>query len=130
MTSLLPDYLMLSVCATTGLKFTTREHFAAALALDIPVFCVITKADLAPAAVLQRTLQETRIMLATATDTVSVCTSRVAGFSTDDMSDLGDAKGATWREADVEARLSDVPEAEVFNSDDEQQLLEQRQEQV
>ena len=46
MTSLLPDYLLLCVCPLAGLTRVTCEHFAIALALEIPVALVITKASI------------------------------------------------------------------------------------
>ena len=62
---------MLCVCATAGINLTAREHFAAALALDMPVFCVVTKADLVAPAALQKMLQAVREMAAAAAATVS-----------------------------------------------------------
>ena len=44
----LPDYVMLCVCPLAGLSRVSHEHLAAALALEVPVACVITKADIAP----------------------------------------------------------------------------------
>lgn len=131
LTSLLPDYLMLCVCAVSGLTLTTREHFAAALALDIPVFCVLTKVDLAPEAVLQRTLHDTRAMLATAADTVKKATRPgLAGCSTDDASDAGDARGGPAPESTWAGDLVDVPEGGVFDADDQQELSAHRRMQV
>ena len=49
LTCTLPQYAMLCVCTSAGLSWTTLEHLAAALALGVPPFVVLTKADLAPA---------------------------------------------------------------------------------
>ena len=89
MTSLLPDFLMLCVCAKTGLDLTTREHFAAALALDIPVFCVVTKTDIVSAIELERTLGALRMLLTTAADagTIASVPLRVTGASADELSE-------------------------------------------
>jgi len=43
MTALLPDFSLLCCCAVRGLARVSKEHLAAALALDIPVAVVITK---------------------------------------------------------------------------------------
>jgi hypothetical protein len=87
MTSLQPDFIMLCVCACSGVRRITKEHFAAALALDIPVFCVITKADLAAPAQLARTLTTVRTLLATAPLTAAGERASVNDASTDECSD-------------------------------------------
>ncbi len=46
MTAMLPDYALLCCCAASGLGRITREHLAVAVALQIPVAVVITRADL------------------------------------------------------------------------------------
>ena len=46
MTALFPDYAMICVCAVSGISWVTREHLAIALALGVPPFLVLTKADL------------------------------------------------------------------------------------
>ena len=46
-TSLLPDACMLCVSAARGVEAVTREHLAVAVALGVPVFVVVTQADLA-----------------------------------------------------------------------------------
>ena len=46
-TSLLPDACMLCVSAARGVEAVTREHLAVAVALGVPVFAVVTQADLA-----------------------------------------------------------------------------------
>jgi GTPase len=51
----LPDYAMIIVGANMGLSKMTKEHMGIALALKIPMFIVITKIDLAPQDVLDKT---------------------------------------------------------------------------
>lgn len=48
---LMPDYAMIIVGANMGVSRMTREHLGISLALNIPVFVVITKVDIAPASV-------------------------------------------------------------------------------
>jgi GTPase len=48
LTSLFPDYCFLVIGANMGISKMTKEHLACSLALDIPVFVVFTKIDLAP----------------------------------------------------------------------------------
>lgn len=52
-----PDYTMLMVGANAGIIGMTKEHLGLALALNVPVFVVITKVDMCPANVLQNTLK-------------------------------------------------------------------------
>ena len=56
MTSHLPDFCMLMVGSNAGIVGTTKEHLGLALALNVPVFVVVTKIDMCPANVLQDTL--------------------------------------------------------------------------
>ncbi|WP_449461573.1 GTP-binding protein [Tardisphaera miroshnichenkoae] len=53
-----PDYAAIIVAANAGTVGTFKEHLGIALALNLPVFCVITKIDLSPAEITQRTLAE------------------------------------------------------------------------
>lgn len=78
---------MLCVHARDGVNRTTQEHLAAALALDIPVFAVVTQADTAAPEALQATVRATRTLLATAADTAAFARPSPAGHSTDDASD-------------------------------------------
>ena len=151
MTSLLPDFLMLCVCAKSGPNLTAREHFAAALALDIPVFCIITRTDLASSDTLQQTLHTTREMLATAVDAVG--RDEVPGGSADDWSEGGERlpgqssiEGSTApgmpfsfdTGVDVEAGAAErragaddgSAEAGLFDTDDQQEGAEHRRQQV
>jgi hypothetical protein len=133
MTSLLPDFLMLCVCARSGVQQTSREHLAAALALDIPVFCVFTKTDSVHPAVLARVLRATRQMLASATDSVAAASSHIRGASTDDQSERSVQASRGWRQAsngDVDGRLMEVPESEVFRTDDDDEMSAKWQEHV
>ena len=61
LTALLPDYVLLCVsAAAAGVSWVTREHLAVALALGIPVFVAVTKADLVPAGAVQQVADEMR----------------------------------------------------------------------
>ncbi|KAJ2083092.1 hypothetical protein H4R24_001067 [Coemansia sp. RSA 988] len=58
-----PDYLMLMIAANAGLAGMAKEHLGLALALNIPVFVVITKIDMCPPNVLDATLKQlTRVL--------------------------------------------------------------------
>lgn len=58
-----PDYVMLVVAANSGVQKMTKEHLGIAVALGVPVFVVITRVDVAPQEVFQRTLEDvTRIL--------------------------------------------------------------------
>ena len=43
LTALLPDCVLLTCCALTGLGHMAREHLAVAVALEVPVAVVVTK---------------------------------------------------------------------------------------
>jgi translation elongation factor 1A GTP binding domain family len=53
-----PDYVMLVVAANSGVQKMTKEHLGIAVALGIPVFVVITRIDIAPQEVFQRTVED------------------------------------------------------------------------
>ncbi|XP_015781083.1 GTP-binding protein 1 [Tetranychus urticae] len=57
MTGHAPDYTMLMVGANAGVVGMTKEHLGLALALNVPVFVVITKVDMCPPNVLANTLK-------------------------------------------------------------------------
>jgi len=48
------------VCPLSGLSRVSHEHLAVALALEVPVACVITKADVAPPEAVEQVLQDVR----------------------------------------------------------------------
>lgn len=52
-----PDYCMIVVALNQGVLRMTKEHLAIALALKVPVFVALTKTDLTPANVRERTVQ-------------------------------------------------------------------------
>ncbi|KAI6177385.1 Dgp-1 [Aphelenchoides bicaudatus] len=58
-----PDYTMLMVGANMGIAGMTREHLSLCLALNVPVFVVITKIDRCPAPVLEETLKQLNKLL-------------------------------------------------------------------
>lgn len=52
---LMPDYAMIIVGANMGVSRMTKEHLGISLALKVPVFIVITKIDIAPPEVYEKT---------------------------------------------------------------------------
>lgn len=63
MMEMVPDYIIVVVGANYGLSRMTKEHMGIALALDIPFMVVVTKIDLVPKEVLQRTLEDIKKIL-------------------------------------------------------------------
>lgn len=57
MTGHAPDFSMLMVGANAGVVGMAKEHLGLALALNVPVFVVVTKIDMCPVNVLQDTLK-------------------------------------------------------------------------
>uniref|UniRef100_A0A8C9R8M4 GTP-binding protein 1 n=1 Tax=Scleropages formosus TaxID=113540 RepID=A0A8C9R8M4_SCLFO len=57
MTGHLPDFCMLMVGSNAGIVGMTKEHLGLALALNVPVFVVVTKIDMCPTNILQETLK-------------------------------------------------------------------------
>jgi len=57
MTGHLPDFCMLIVGSNQGVVGMSKEHLGLALALNVPVFVVVTKIDMCPDNVLQTTLK-------------------------------------------------------------------------
>ena len=57
MVGLMPDYAMIVVGANMGMQTMTKEHLGLALVLEVPVFVIVTKIDIAPANVYTRTLE-------------------------------------------------------------------------
>lgn len=62
---LLPDYCLIVIGANMGITRMTREHLVIALALKIPIFVVITKVDIAPEEVFERTKEKLKGILET-----------------------------------------------------------------
>ncbi|XP_022081456.1 GTP-binding protein 2-like [Acanthaster planci] len=59
----IPDFAMLVVSANTGIVGTTKEHIGLAMALQVPIFVVISKIDLCPSGLIQRTMDQlTRLL--------------------------------------------------------------------
>ncbi|CAD5222104.1 unnamed protein product [Bursaphelenchus xylophilus] len=58
-----PDYTMLMVGANMGISGMTREHLSLCLALNVPVFVVVTKIDRCPEPVLEDTLKQLNKLL-------------------------------------------------------------------
>jgi len=52
---LMPDYSMIIVGANMGVSRMTKEHLGISLALKVPIFIVITKIDIAPPEVYEKT---------------------------------------------------------------------------
>lgn len=57
MTGHAPDFGMLMIGANAGIVGMTKEHLGLALALNVPVFVVVTKIDMCPPNVLDETLK-------------------------------------------------------------------------
>ncbi|XP_065212042.1 GTP-binding protein 1 [Planococcus citri] len=57
MTGHAPDFGMLMIGANAGIVGMTKEHLGLALALNVPVFVVVTKIDMCPPNVLEETLK-------------------------------------------------------------------------
>ncbi|KAK9815416.1 hypothetical protein WJX72_003287 [[Myrmecia] bisecta] len=66
MTCMLPDYLLLCVCACAGMSRVTCEHLAVAVALEVPIAVVVTKTDVASASAVEAVIQSLRELLAAA----------------------------------------------------------------
>lgn len=52
---LMPDYSMIVVGANMGVSRMTKEHLGISLALKVPIFLVITKIDISPPEVYEKT---------------------------------------------------------------------------
>lgn len=63
MTSLFPDYAMIMVGGNMGVSRMTKEHIGIAISLDIPLFVVITKTDIAPESILKENLKSIATIL-------------------------------------------------------------------
>ncbi|XP_057310974.1 GTP-binding protein 1-like [Hydractinia symbiolongicarpus] len=57
MTGHAPDFAMLMIGSNAGIVGMTKEHLGLALALNVPVFVVVTKIDMCPANILQETMK-------------------------------------------------------------------------
>lgn len=58
-----PDFVMLIVGANAGIVGMTKEHLGLALALNVPVYIIVTKVDMCPANVLADTLNTIQRLL-------------------------------------------------------------------
>jgi len=63
LTGYYPDYALILVAASQGIVDTTREHFALALALNIPCAILVTKADLLHSCALDLLLNQIKNVL-------------------------------------------------------------------
>jgi GTPase len=63
MTLSYPDYAMLMVGANMGLTGTAKEHLQLALSLQIPIFIVLTKIDIAPKQILKKTINDIKTLI-------------------------------------------------------------------
>ena len=52
------DYALVTIGANMGVLRMTKEHLGIALALKMPIIVVVTKTDIAPKHVLERTLHD------------------------------------------------------------------------
>jgi len=53
-----PDYVMVVVGANHGVTRMTKEHVGMAIALNVPLFVVVTKVDLCPEPVMKETMKQ------------------------------------------------------------------------
>uniref|UniRef100_A0A7S3JJK6 Tr-type G domain-containing protein n=1 Tax=Euplotes harpa TaxID=151035 RepID=A0A7S3JJK6_9SPIT len=60
---LMPDYCLIVIGANMGITRMTREHLVIALALRIPIFVAITKVDIAPEEVYEKTIKKLQTIL-------------------------------------------------------------------
>lgn len=58
-----PDYIMLVVAGNAGVSTMTKEHLGIALSFKIPIFIVVTKADLAPRGVMGSVFRDLMALL-------------------------------------------------------------------
>ncbi|SCV71890.1 BQ2448_4584 [Microbotryum intermedium] len=58
LTATSPDFVLLIVAANAGLIGMSKEHLSVALALSVPIVCVVTKIDSTPAHVLEQTIKQ------------------------------------------------------------------------
>ena len=58
-----PDYAMLIVAANQGILKMTKEHLGLSIALNLPLFIIITKIDLSPSHKRKETLDELKRLL-------------------------------------------------------------------
>ncbi|KAJ3337170.1 hypothetical protein HDU93_001501 [Gonapodya sp. JEL0774] len=58
LTGCTPDYVMLMIGANAGFIGMTKEHLGLAICLNLPVFIVVTKIDMAPPNVLETTINQ------------------------------------------------------------------------
>lgn len=63
MVGLLPDYCLIVIGANMGIARMTREHLVIALALRIPIFVAITKTDIAPQEIYEKTKNKLQTLL-------------------------------------------------------------------
>ena len=57
LTSLYPDYAVIVIGGNMGISKMTKEHLGIAITLDLPLFVVFTKIDIAPANILNDNLK-------------------------------------------------------------------------
>ena len=57
------DYIMLLVGGNMGVSLMTREHFLLTLILKLPFIVVVTKTDLAPESILEKTITDLNTLL-------------------------------------------------------------------
>jgi len=58
LTGCFPDYAMIIINSLAGVSKMTKEHLGVVLALRIPVCCIVTKIDVCPPNVLERTKKQ------------------------------------------------------------------------
>ena len=98
------DYALVTIGANMGVLRMTKEHLGIALALKMPIIIVITKVDIAPKHVLQRTISRlTRII-----------TSKAAGYKT--PLHITDNKiGEQYVNMSISQKINNIPIFQVSN---------------
>lgn len=98
------DYALVTIGANMGVLRMTKEHLGIALALKIPIIVVITKIDLAPTHVLERTINRlTRII-----------TSKAAGYKVP-LQITDDKANETYINMNITEKLRHIPIFQVSN---------------
>lgn len=63
LTGCFPDYAMVIINSLAGVQKMTKEHFGVAIALRIPLCCVVTKIDMCPPNILDQTKKKLKKIL-------------------------------------------------------------------
>lgn len=127
MTGHSPDFTMLMIGANNGVVGMTKEHLGLALALNVPVFVVVTKIDMCPANKLQETLKllsrvlkspgcrKIPVMVATEDDVVLAATN----FATERLCPIFQVSNVSGHNLSLLKMFMNLLMARATNQDDE-----------